>query len=104
MLVHTWNVLCFFPGSIQSRIHNKTFALNASALQCSYGALYQALNERTVSDLSASAGQEIRKDVAVLASLEGSPHRKVASPHIPHILQFTQREPQVLQPEAPSVS
>jgi hypothetical protein len=74
-----------------------------SILKCSYGALYQALNERTVSDLSASAGQEIRKDVAVLASLERSPHRKVASPHIPHILQFTQREPQVAKPEALSV-
>jgi hypothetical protein len=81
-----------------------TFALNASVLKCSYGALYQALNERTVSDLSASAGQEIRKEVAVLARLEGSPHRKVASPHIPHMLKFTQREPQVSQPEVPSVS
>jgi hypothetical protein len=31
-----------------------TFALSASALQCSHGALYQALNKRFVSDLSAS--------------------------------------------------
>ena len=68
MLIHTWNVLCFFPGSIQSRIHNKSFALNASSLKCSYGALYPALNEPSVSDLSASAVQEISKDVAVLAS------------------------------------
>jgi hypothetical protein len=32
-----------------------TFAFNASALECSYGALYQALNKLSVSDLSASA-------------------------------------------------
>ena len=31
-----------------------TFALNAPALKCSYGALYLALNKRSVSDLSAS--------------------------------------------------
>jgi hypothetical protein len=54
---------------MQSRIHNKTFALKAFALKCSYGALYQALNKTSVSDLSASAEQEIRKNVAVLASL-----------------------------------
>jgi hypothetical protein len=39
-----------------------TFALNTSALKCSYGALYQALNKRFVSDLSASIEQEIMKD------------------------------------------
>jgi hypothetical protein len=67
-LIHTWNVLGFFPGSIPSRIHTMTFAFHVSALKCSYGALYQALNKRSVSDLSASVEQEIRKDGAVLAS------------------------------------
>jgi hypothetical protein len=32
-----------------------TFAFNASALKCSYGTLYHALNKLSVSDLSASA-------------------------------------------------
>jgi hypothetical protein len=67
-LIHTWNVLGFFPGSIPSMIHTMTFAFHASALKCSYGALDQALNKRSVSDLSASVEQEIRKDGAVLAS------------------------------------
>ncbi len=44
-----------------------TFALNAPALKCSYGALYLALNKRSVFDLSASVEKEIRKDGAVLA-------------------------------------
>jgi len=62
MLIPTWNMLCFFPESIQSRIHNKTVALNASAFKYSYGALYQALNKRFVSDFSASVEHEIMKD------------------------------------------
>ncbi|GEM_PF-4667209 len=68
MLIHTWNVLCFFPESIHSRIHNKTFALNASPLKCSYGALYQALNKPSVSDFIAAVEHEIRKVLAVLDS------------------------------------
>ena len=68
MLMHTWDVLCFFPESIQSRIHNKTFALNASALKYSYGTLYQALNKPSMSDFIASVEHEIRKDLAVLDS------------------------------------
>ena len=75
-----------------------------SVLKDIHGALNIALNEPSVSDFSSSEGWEIRKDVAVLASLERSPHGKVASPQIPHMLQFTQREPQVSQPEALSVS
>ena len=85
---------------MQSRIHNKTFALNAFALKCSYGALYQALNKRSVSDLSASIEQEFKKDGAVLASLERSPHRKGERSHM---VQFTQRERQASQPDALSV-
>ena len=57
-----------FPESIQSRIHNKTVALNASALKCSYGTLYQALNEPSMYDFIASVEQEIRKVLAVLDS------------------------------------
>jgi len=46
----------------QYRKHNMMFALNASVLKCSYGALYAALKERFVSDLSASVEHEIMKD------------------------------------------
>jgi hypothetical protein len=62
MLIHTWNVLYFFPESIQPRIHIKRFALNASILKCSYGTLYQALNKQSMPDFIASVEHEIMKE------------------------------------------
>ena len=58
-----------FIRSVTSSTHS--IPHHASTLKCSYRALYSALNEPSMSDLFTSIEYEIRKDVAVLASLEG---------------------------------
>ena len=76
-----------------------------SVLKDIHGALYQALNEPSVSGLSASVEYEISIGWGCFGFpttvSEGFPQRKGTRFHT---LKLTQREPQVAKPEALSVS
>jgi hypothetical protein len=90
----------FFNFSLSVTIFTHSIPRHASYLKCSYGALYQVLNKRSVSDLSAFAGQEIRKDVAVLASRHSFGKGFLKEKGRDLTCSSSYREPQVAQPEA----